>query len=215
MREILKIIGKLLAIIYPYKLHRKIKGGLEVVYTAWLSPKFYHIGKRVKFSTGIHLAGTEYISLDDDIYFGDGCAMTAFYNDNNIPPSITTERKCIIKIGSGTMFGDDNHITAACGIRIGKSLRTGKSVLISDNSHGNPAILSQRSIAPNDRPLYCKGPIVIGDNVWIGERAAILGGVTIGDGAIIGVNAVVTHDVPANATVVGCPARIIGQQTSK
>lgn len=113
------------------------------------------------------------------------------------------------------MFGDDNHITAACGIQIGKNLRTGKSVLISDNSHGNPAILSQRSIAPNDRPLYCKGPIVIGDNVWIGERAAILGGVTIGDGAIIGVNAVVTHDVPAYATAVGCPARIIGQQTIK
>ena len=62
---------------------------------------------------------------------------------------------------------------------------------------------------PNDRPLYSKGPIIIGDCVWIGERAVILGGVKIGNGAIIGANSVVTHDVPENGIAVGCPARII------
>ncbi|MGO7428998.1 sugar O-acetyltransferase, partial [Rhizobium ruizarguesonis] len=44
--------------------------------------------------------------------------------------------------------------------------------------------------------------------VWIGGCAIILGGVTIGDGAIVGAGAVVTRDVPAGATVVGNPARI-------
>ena len=51
--------------------------------------------------------------------------------------------------------------------------------------------------------------IKIGDNVWIGEKAAILGGVTIGDGTIIGANTVVTHDVSAYSIAVGCLARII------
>ena len=51
--------------------------------------------------------------------------------------------------------------------------------------------------------------IKIGDTVWIGEKAAILGGVSIGNGAIIGANTVVTHDVPAYSIAVGCPARII------
>ncbi len=54
---------------------------------------------------------------------------------------------------------------------------------------------------------------VIGDDVFIGAGARILGGVTIGDGARIGANAVVIRDVPANATAVGVPAKIIDATT--
>ena len=50
--------------------------------------------------------------------------------------------------------------------------------------------------------------IVIGDNVWIGARATILKGVTIGDGAVIASNSVVTKDVPAKCLVGGNPAVI-------
>lgn len=52
-------------------------------------------------------------------------------------------------------------------------------------------------------------PIKIGDDVWIGQRAQILKGVTIGDGAIIAAGAIVTHDIPANTLVAGIPAKII------
>ena len=50
---------------------------------------------------------------------------------------------------------------------------------------------------------------VLGDNVFIGAGARVLGGITVGDRAVIGANAVVIADVPAGATVVGVPARII------
>jgi len=50
----------------------------------------------------------------------------------------------------------------------------------------------------------------IGDNVFIGAGARVLGGIRVGDGAIIGANAVVIHDVPDGATVAGIPARVIG-----
>lgn len=50
---------------------------------------------------------------------------------------------------------------------------------------------------------------VIGNDVWIGEGAMLLGGVRIGDGAIIGAGAVVTKDVPAYAIVCGVPARVL------
>jgi acetyltransferase-like isoleucine patch superfamily enzyme len=49
----------------------------------------------------------------------------------------------------------------------------------------------------------------VGNNVWIGYGACILRGVTVGDNAIIGTSAVVTHDVPANAVVAGVPARLV------
>lgn len=47
----------------------------------------------------------------------------------------------------------------------------------------------------------------IGDNVFIGAGARVLGDITIGDNAVVGANAVVIHDVPADTTVVGIPAR--------
>lgn len=86
---------------------------------------------------------------------------------------------------------------------------TGRFVLISDNNHGTPGDVAELNIPPIDRALSSKGPIIIGNNVWIGDRATILGGVTIGDGAIIAAGAVVTKDVPAAAIVVGNPGRII------
>ena len=52
-------------------------------------------------------------------------------------------------------------------------------------------------------------PVTIGADVWIGGRAIIMPGVTIGDGAIVGAGSVVTRDVPAGVTVVGNPARIL------
>ena len=52
-------------------------------------------------------------------------------------------------------------------------------------------------------------PIHIGEHVWIGNRAIILKGVTIGDGAIVAAGALVTGDVPAHTIVAGVPARII------
>jgi acetyltransferase-like isoleucine patch superfamily enzyme len=51
--------------------------------------------------------------------------------------------------------------------------------------------------------------VLIGNNVWIGTRAIVLKGVTIGDGAVIGAGAIVTRDVPARTVAVGQPARVI------
>lgn len=65
-----------------------------------------------------------------------------------------------------------------------------------------------RSPAFDDRG----GDVVIGDRVWIGYRAIILPGVTIGEGAVVGAGAVVTRDVPSYTIVAGNPARPIGER---
>ena len=57
--------------------------------------------------------------------------------------------------------------------------------------------------------------VKVGNDVWIGTRAMIMGGVTIGDGAVVGAGAIVTRDVPPYAVVVGVPARVIKYRFSQ
>lgn len=91
------------------------------------------------------------------------------------------------------------QIICAEKIVIGKDVAIARDVIIRDtDSH---EILDEK---------HCKTkPVIIGDHVWIGTRAIIMKGVTIGDGAVIAAGAVVTKDVPANTIVAGVPAKVI------
>ena len=116
-----------------------------------------------------------------------------------------------IKIDEGTTIGEYAHITSTNKIIISKNVMIGKFVTISDNSHGNTARISHLELTknPKDRKLYSKGPILINDNVWIGDKVSILPNVTIGESSIIGANSVVTKNVPPFSVYAGNPAKKI------
>lgn len=102
-----------------------------------------------------------------------------------------------VEIGPGLMMTHGNVV-------IDGRTRIGKNCQI------NPWVTIGLS---NSRKLgfSVDGP-TIGDDVHIGTGAKILGPITIGDHVRIGANAVVVHDVPANVTVVGAPARVVGER---
>lgn len=81
---------------------------------------------------------------------------------------------------------------------------------ITDNGHGDTDYETLQQV-PINRRLHSKGDVTIGNNVWIGDKATILPAVTIGDGAVIAANSVVTKDVPAYSVVAGNPAKVIKQ----
>ena len=89
-------------------------------------------------------------------------------------------------------------------IHIGKGVMLAPQCALYTHSHGtDPAVPIRK------QPLVSKGPIVIEDEAWLGVKAIVLSGVTIGRGAVVAAGAVVTEDVPPNAIVVGNPAGIL------
>lgn len=71
------------------------------------------------------------------------------------------------QIGDHSSFGDNGHISCINKIIIGNNVRIGRKVFITDNAHG-ASKKELLDIRPNLRPLYSKGPVIIGDSVWIG-----------------------------------------------
>ena len=60
---------------------------------------------------------------------------------------------------------------------------------------------------PGERPVFSKGSVIIEDRVWLGDGVCVLPNVRIGEGAIVGANAVVLADVPAGTVWAGVPAK--------
>lgn len=152
----------------------------------------------------------EYISIGDGTSFDDWIYLTAWDSYDCIVDGKTLKQTMNpqLIIGKNCNFGAFNHITSTNKIVIGDRCLTGKWVTITDNSHGKTDRESLQ-VPPIKRPIYSKGPVTIGNDVWIGDKATILPGVSIGDGAVIAANSVVTKDVPAYSVAAGNPAIII------
>ena len=110
-----------------------------------------------------------------------------------------------VRIGDGTYIGRHLFLTAIHSVSIGKHCVLSDYVYITDHAHG----LDPQGGFTLHPPLESKGPVEIGDNCFIGFRAAILPGVTLGAHCVVGVNSVVTRSFPAYTMLAGAPARAI------
>ncbi|ODV79386.1 trimeric LpxA-like protein [Suhomyces tanzawaensis NRRL Y-17324] len=126
-------------------------------------------------------------SVEDDVFM-----EAPFYVDYG----------CNVKIGKH-YYGNFNITFLDCTlITLGDNVMCAPNVTFTTATH--PTDPQQRL----DGVEYAK-PITVGNNVWFGAGATILPDVTIGDGVVVGAGAVVNKSIPANAVVVGCPARVI------
>ncbi|SDG63018.1 transferase hexapeptide (six repeat-containing protein) [Prevotella communis] len=185
------------------KLHN-IRGYLRIkvniVRAVWLRLVVQESGRLKSVGKIGLLEGPQYIKIGEGTKFCDGVYLTA-WRIKDAP---------ILEIGKNCEFGTSNHITCSNKIKIGNNCLTGKWVTITDNSHGQ-TIFEDMTKSPLVRKVISKGPVIIDDNVWIGDKATILPSVHIGEGAIVGANSVVSKDVPPYAVVAGNPAKIIKQ----
>lgn len=127
-------------------------------------------------------------------------------------------------IGSHSALFDDVILSGVGEVHIGDRSTIGhNSVLVSREriQIGNDCMLAafcyvldvDHEFADPDVPIPRQGlrvkPVIVGNDVWVGAGSFILRGVTIGDGAVVAANSVVTEDVPPYTVVAGSPARVI------
>lgn len=182
----------------------------NILYTLWIKNFIGQIGNfsSINYPCSLQGGGSKHIRIGAHtcIHCHSILGCWKKYNAHDGQQLFTPE----IIIGNNCDIGEYAHITACNKIKIGDGLLTGRYVYIGDNSHGGLS-WEEASILPAQRSLKTKGEIVIGNNVWIGDKVSILSGVIIGNNVIIGANAVVIHNIPDNCMVAGCPARIIKQ----
>ena len=117
-----------------------------------------------------------------------------------IPPFYTAGGRRI-RIGHKVFINQCCTIYDMGGVDIGDLVMIGPNVSIITAGH---------ALEPSQRRAYIEAkPIIIQRNVWIATGATILGGVTIGENAVVGAGAVVTKDVPPHTFVAGVPATVI------
>jgi acetyltransferase-like isoleucine patch superfamily enzyme len=117
----------------------------------------------------------------------------------------------LVVIGDDVRVNDYVHIGAIESVSIGNRVLIASKVFITDHDHGaygKGDVHSDPRVPPQDRKLS-SAPVVIDDDVWLGEFVSVLAGAHIGRGAIIGTMSTVIGKIPAYSIAVGSPARVV------
>ncbi len=188
----------------------------------WLRQKLYRrllleAGRGVFFGAGVVLRHPCKLAVGDRVVVADGCLLDARGDSNRG-----------IRLGDDVILGDratlrckdgdiiiGNHVgiglSAALSAVGGNVLELADEVMIGPYAYlGGASYRYDRLDIPISRQgQNLKGGIKVGYGAWIGARAVIMDGVTIGRDAIVAVNAVVNKDVPDYAIVAGIPAKVV------
>jgi acetyltransferase-like isoleucine patch superfamily enzyme len=170
---------------------------IDILYTFSIKYCFYEFGKGSRICPPATIYNAGKISI------GKGVIIRKYAWLNVI--DFSNKKEPVLKIGDYTYIGFNVQITALKEVIIDDNVLIANRVLISDTDH-NYSDLDQPIISQGDR---FKGKVHLKSGCWIGIGALIFPGVTVGRNAVVGANAVVTHDVPDYAVVGGVPAKVI------
>jgi acetyltransferase-like isoleucine patch superfamily enzyme len=177
-------------------LFKKVAGGL-------ILGKGIVIRHPHQISLGQRVAIDDYVLLD-----ASGAGETGIVIGNDVIIS----RNCVVQGKTGPVsIGNKTDLGCNVIISSGGGVAIGNSVLIAGNCYigGGRYIADRLDIPMMEQGVYTKGPVEIGDDVWLGAGSVVLDGVRVGKGCIVGAGAVVIKDLPDYAIAVGVPAKII------
>ena len=175
------------------------RGLLKLLCDVLYSRLFYPGARIVR--RPFYMRGARHVAIGKGFTTGVGCRIDAF------PEQAGT----CIHIGNDVQINDYVHLGSVESIKIGDRVLIASKVFISDHNHGFYKG-SEAHSSPFESPIERKlvsAPIVIEEDVWLGEFVCVLPGVTIGRGSIIGAMSVVTRNIPPMCIAVGSPAKVI------
>jgi acetyltransferase-like isoleucine patch superfamily enzyme len=145
----------------------------------------------------VRLSGERRIAIGDQVFIGPGSWFQALADGDN--------ERVAISIGRGTSISGACVISAVRMVFLEEDVLLARNVYISDHIH---------KYTQTTMPILAQGldkmrPVLIKRGAWLGQNVVVCPGVTIGQGAVIGANSVVTQDIPAFSVAVGAPARIV------
>jgi acetyltransferase-like isoleucine patch superfamily enzyme len=158
---------------------------------------FARFGKRTSLMVPVRLVGERRIALGSGVFIGaDSWLQTLPDGDS---------QSVAISIGDGTSIVGACVISAVRSVQLEENVLLARNVYISDHMH---------RYDQTNQPVLAQGlekikPVLIRRGAWLGQNVVVCPGVTIGRGAVVGANSVVTQDVPDFAVAAGAPARIV------
>ena len=177
--------------------------GIKAAYKYRRFKSWAKIGKNLK----IHAKADCVSEKKGCIQIGDNCEICG---------RLESQGEGKITIGNNTGIYHETRIGSVCSVEIGNCVLIANHVHIYDNNNHPTSPKLRKEICMNGFRgeisrwgMSKSAPVVIEDNAWIGEYAAILKGVTVGKGSIVASHAVVTKDVPPYTIVAGNPARVV------
>lgn len=171
---------------------KKLSGYVAIVRLMVFSWRFEKVGRRCQMEASVRILGDSKITLGERVSLRRGTIMGGGGQ---------------LFIGNGTTINEHVIIAATQFVSIGANCMLAPRVYILDVDHS----FTTREI-PIAHQGYVSKAVMIEDDVWIGTQSVILKGVTVGKGAIIGANSVVTHDVEPYTIVGGNPAKRIKER---
>ena len=173
-------------------------------------------GRNVVFGHNVVLRHPHKIRIGDDVVIDDNCLIDAKGEVNTgitLGSRVFIGRNSILSCKDGDIeIADGANIGFNCEVFSASRVTIGAETLVAAYAYlvGGDHVAGDRSKSVLAQGRKSDG-VRVGAGVWIGAGAKVLDGVSIGDRAVIGAGAVVRADVPAGATAVGIPARVLAQ----
>lgn len=174
-------------------------------YTPWYLLRYWRFF-RFKFANP-HVITTGLVFLDKDVELVARPGFGRLILGRWVHVGSGTSLRChegTLSIGDKVVFGCGSVVNAYLDVSIGPASIIADMVYVTDFDH----VFADAHTAIKDQGIV-KSPVRIGGDVWLGTKASVVRGTTIGNGCVVAANAVVTKDLPPYSIAAGVPAKVI------
>jgi lipopolysaccharide O-acetyltransferase len=177
-----------------YRLFVRAQGKM---FSLLVSGAFARFGAKTVLQLPIRISGEDRVALGSGVFIGAGCWIQCLPDGDS--------KSIAISIGDGASIAGGCVISAVRGVTLEENVLVARNVYIADHTH---------SYRTKSLPVLAQGvervePVLVKQGAWLGQNVVLCPGVTIGRGAVVGANSVVTHDVGDYSVAVGAPARVV------